>query len=156
MFIKKKLWATLLLLAPTCLLAQDFLGIKQSDWGGVYSMDANPANIADNRYKFDINLFGFSTTAYNNYLSMNGEDLKGQLKGYMKGESTIFDDSLFVEKYVTRDIANENNRLYMANEIYGPSFYFGLAGGKYGVGMSSKVRNILNVDGIGSTAAQLF
>lgn len=141
---------------------QDFLGIKQSDYGGIYSVDANPANIADNRYKFDINLFGLSTTFYNNYMSMNGADLKGQLKAVLDSNQTsIFDNPDWLETYVQRNQENENNRVYLANEIYGPAFYFSFGKtengtGKYGIGMASKVRNILNVDGIGSTAAQLM
>jgi outer membrane protein OmpA-like peptidoglycan-associated protein len=157
MLSKKNLWLLIILMSPIVISAQDFLGIKQSDYGGIYSVDANPANIADSRYLFDINLGGFSTSAYNNYMSMQGSDLKGQLTGLLDtNQTTIFDDPDFLTKFVTRDLTNENNRVFIANEIYGPSFMFGLKGGTIGIGMSSKVRNIINVDGIGSTAAQLI
>lgn len=156
MSFNKQLLALGLFLSPSLLFGQDFLGIKQSDYGGIYSVDANPANIADNRYKFDINLIGFSTTFYNNHMSMQGSDLKGQLKAGLNEQPTIFDDPDWLDKYVTRDTENENNRVFLANEIYGPSFMFGLKGGQIGVGMSSKIRNMVNIDGIGSTAAQLM
>ena len=156
MLSTKNLWLFIILMSPIIISAQDFLGIKQSDYGGIYSVDANPANISDSRYLFDINLVGFSTSAYNNYMSIQGSDLKGQLKGFLNGTSTIFDDPDFMDKYVVRDTENENNRVYIANEIYGPSFMFGLKDGTIGVGMSSKVRNIINLDGFGSTATQLI
>ncbi len=157
MSVRKLLSLAIFIALPTFIIAQDFLGIKQSDWGGVYSVDANPANIADNRYKFDINLIGFSTTFYNNYAHMNGSDLKGQLRGLLDtNQTTIFDDPEWYENYVTRDTENENNRVFLANEIYGPAFFFGFGKGKYGVGMASKIRNIVNLDGFGSTATQMI
>ena len=139
----------------TC--AQDFLGIKQSDYGGIYSVDANPGNIADNRYMVDVTLIGFSTTFYNNHIGINGSDLKGQIAALLDtNQTSIFDDPDWVDLYGVRDRSNENNRVFMSNEIYGPGFMFGLKGGKIGVGMTSKVRNFLNVDGIGAVAAQLL
>jgi len=153
---KKHLWILLLIMSPIFATAQDFLGIKQSDYSGIFGVDANPGNIADNRYMIDVNLFGMSNQFYNNYMGIQGSILKGELANAARGNGSIFDDPDWVDKYVDRDMLNENNRVFMSNEIYGPGFMFGLKGGKFGVGMTSKIRNFLNVDGIGSTAAQLF
>ncbi len=51
--------------------AQDFLGIRQSNYSGVMGSDLNPAAIADNRMKIDVTLGAFSFAGYNNHLYMN-------------------------------------------------------------------------------------
>jgi len=47
--------------------AQHFLGMHTTSFGGVTNVNYNPA-IADNHYKFDMNLISFGLNVNNNYL----------------------------------------------------------------------------------------
>jgi outer membrane protein OmpA-like peptidoglycan-associated protein len=51
--------------------AQNYFGIRQSNYAGVMQGDLNPAFLVDNRMKVDVNLFGFSHSTYNNYTYFN-------------------------------------------------------------------------------------
>ena len=57
--------------ASNVLLAQDFIGFRQSNYSGVSGGDWNPAMIADNRMVVDVTLGGGSFTGYNNHMYMN-------------------------------------------------------------------------------------
>src|ERR1700733_6989684 len=51
--------------------AQDFLGFSNSNWSGVTGIYYNPANIADNRMKFDMDLAGVNASFANNYVGLH-------------------------------------------------------------------------------------
>ena len=61
----------LFVFAVTNVVAQDFIGFRQSNYSGVSGGDWNPAMIADNRMVVDVTLGGASFTGYNNHLYMN-------------------------------------------------------------------------------------
>ncbi|MFM2316508.1 MAG: hypothetical protein RLZZ155_840, partial [Bacteroidota bacterium] len=48
--------------------AQDLLGISSSNYGGLSSVQINPANLADNRLKFEIQLSGTGFGFANNFM----------------------------------------------------------------------------------------
>ena len=50
--------------------AQQFIGLATGNYGGVNSLTLNPSSIADNRYKFDINLFSTSSYFDNNLVNI--------------------------------------------------------------------------------------
>lgn len=51
--------------------AQDYIGIRQSNYAGVTALSYNPAFMADNRLQVDVSIFSVSVTGYNNYLYFN-------------------------------------------------------------------------------------
>lgn len=65
------LFAVALLATSLISNAQEFLGIRQSNYSGVMGLDLNPSSIADNRMKFDAVLFGASVSGYNNHAYFN-------------------------------------------------------------------------------------
>ena len=71
--MKKKLLLALMILCgfTNGVLAQDFMGFRQSNYSGVSGGDLNPANIADNRFVVDVTLGAVSLSAYNNHLYFN-------------------------------------------------------------------------------------
>ena len=62
-----------------CLIseAQDFLGYSASEYAGVTAIDIQPANLAVNRFRFDMTLGGVSVKAYNNYVGLKRYAFKG-------------------------------------------------------------------------------
>ncbi|MGK2863658.1 MAG: DUF5723 family protein [Chitinophagaceae bacterium] len=71
---------TLFVLSQT-LSAQDFPGYRTGNYTGVNGVFFNPANIADSRYRWDVNLFSLNTSVGNNQASFKlktiGETFKG-------------------------------------------------------------------------------
>ena len=51
--------------------AQRYLGIATSNWSGTNGMYLNPANIADSRHKFTIDLFSVNVGVNNNLAKFN-------------------------------------------------------------------------------------
>jgi len=66
----------ILLIYSKSINAQDYLGLQSSNYAGVSSIYSNPANIADNRMKFDLVLGGINFIAENNYVSVKRSALK--------------------------------------------------------------------------------
>lgn len=89
---------SLLLALPfltSAVFAQTFPGYRTSDYTGVNGVTFNPANIADNRYKWDVNVFavnGFVATSKSGLRfsditrSFNGDSLKSKL---LRGNTNI-------------------------------------------------------------------
>ncbi|HEX8516922.1 MAG TPA: DUF5723 family protein [Bacteroidia bacterium] len=132
-------------------MAQDFLGYINSNYSGITGVDLNPANVVNSRYKVDVTLAGLSLNAYNNYVGLK----RTALKKDQNGEYAAFKDTSFAENYLsTRDNNNVNKSVYFSNQIVGPSFLVSL-GTKNAIGFKSKVRTILNADGIEPDLAKL-
>ena len=57
----------LVIFASSSIKAQTFTGLHASTFGGVSNVSYNPA-IADNHFKFDMNIIGVNAKATNNYM----------------------------------------------------------------------------------------
>ena len=57
--------------------SQDFLGLQSSNYAGIIGAYSNPANIVDNRLKFELVLAGVNFNFDNNYVGVKREYLKG-------------------------------------------------------------------------------
>src|SRR5688500_19845644 len=51
--------------------SQDYPGYRAGNYTGVNGVYFNPANIADSRYRFDVNLFSMNSFVGNNQASFN-------------------------------------------------------------------------------------
>jgi hypothetical protein len=51
--------------------AQHYLGVAQSNWSGLLGVEQNPANVVDNRLKFDLELMGLNFGLDNNLAGVN-------------------------------------------------------------------------------------
>ena len=60
----------LVIFASSSIKAQTFTGLHASTFGGVSNVSYNPA-IADNHFKFDMNIIGVNAKATNNYMGLN-------------------------------------------------------------------------------------
>lgn len=91
--------------------AQSYFGYLYDNYSGVHSVIYNPANIADSRFRTDINLFSASGLLTNDYYGAKFGDLT----------KSDFDFDKDGKQYPT----NANNFLVNA-DILGPSFMFNL------------------------------
>jgi len=90
--------------------AQHFLGMHTTSFGGVTNVNYNPA-IADNHYKFDMNLISFGFTVNNNYL---GAD-----------KNLLFHPKTFTESNIKENLNGKDKRAFIGTQTQGPlSFLF--------------------------------
>ncbi|MCB0696719.1 MAG: OmpA family protein [Chitinophagaceae bacterium] len=68
---KIKLIFILAIMLPLMSNAQRYIGIATSNWSGTNGMYLNPANIADSRHKFTIDLFSINLGVNNNLAQLN-------------------------------------------------------------------------------------
>jgi len=73
---KIKLIFMLALMLPIMSYAQRYIGIATSNWSGTNGMYLNPANIADSRHKFTVDLFSVNVGVNNNTAQLT-EGLSG-------------------------------------------------------------------------------
>jgi hypothetical protein len=95
--MKKSFFCGFVALMAIASHAQDFAGYRDGNYSGVNGVFFNPANIADSRYKLDINLFSLSTSLGNNQASyslknigetFNGDSIKNQIFGNNAGPAS--------------------------------------------------------------------
>jgi outer membrane protein OmpA-like peptidoglycan-associated protein len=153
--VMKKLLLSLAVLATSVAGAQDFLGYSASEYAGVTAIDIQPANLADNRFRFDMTLFGFSMKAYNNYVGIKRYGLKGLRSGYpAMADSTLTGNQMQTNYLETYD-GGRNKSVYLSNRLVLPSFLIEI-NHKNSLAFTWDVRNYVNVDGVTPELAKLI
>ena len=138
---------SILITALTISRAQTFSGLCESNYSGVSGVFINPANVADNRMKFDMILGGVDAGFFNNYIGlkkaeiMNGEifHYTGDFKGTMLEETG--NDSYKKDAYFNADVVL-------------PSFLVSL-GRNAGLAFTWRTRFITNVTDVTPELARL-
>ncbi|HEU4607071.1 MAG TPA: DUF5723 family protein [Chitinophagaceae bacterium] len=116
--------------------AQEFGGYRTGNYTGANGVFFNPANIADSRYRWDLNLFSFSSWVGNNKLSLGLQDLSDNLNGDSI-RNLVFND----EKGPASGMASIN--------VLGPTLMFNL-NSRSALALSSRSRimiNSIDIDG---------
>lgn len=124
------------LLSTISVTAQDFPGIRTSNYAGVSSVFANPANIADSRHRWDFSLFNISTVVGNNKASFRLNDL-GRTLDVDSIKNKIFSEGA------------GNSSGFVSTVVQGPSLFFNL-NNKSALGLTTRARvmsNIIDIDG---------
>ncbi len=112
--MKKVFLLLITVIVSSVALAQTYSGKETDNYAGITSLASNPANLADSRFKTDINLFQVSSTTSNDYYGFNFSELFSDSSGIS------FDDS------GTR-FPSQNNNVYQNIDVLGPSFSFNLS-----------------------------
>ncbi len=127
--------------------AQFFYGLRSSNWGGVTNISYNPA-IADNRYKFDMNIIAAGVTFSNNYL--------GFKRSVLFNPSSLGVDSFQYKGDVKEFLNGRQKNVYQSFQIQGPLSFI-VSFGKYNrnaIGVSYHANFVTNFDGVGEEAAR--
>jgi outer membrane protein OmpA-like peptidoglycan-associated protein len=154
-FTKKILCVSALILANHG-NAQNYLGILQSNYAGVMAADLQPAAIVDSRFKFDLNLFSFNVTAFQNVYQFDTRDMpKWWSKSFdatKVNQSWRGPDSTFADRYVLpiKSFTDVNAKPRAANlnfqfDIINFMFHINK---KIAVGFSAKHRDVVNVEDV--------
>ncbi len=156
----KKLLVILFVYLASFVSAQDFLGYSASEYAGVTAIDIQPANLADNRFRFDMTLGGVSFKAYNNYVGIKRYGLKNLNSGLLNYYPAMSDstkhltgDQIKANYLETRD-GGGNKSVYVSNRIVLPSFLVEI-NHKNTIAFTWDVRNMVNVDGVTPDLAKL-
>lgn len=144
---------TFFLLFGLATQAQNFLGLQSSNYSGTYGLYTQPANVADNRLQFDINLTGLSNTISNDYMSYNGKRFFGKglaqdLVNDGNGNWQLKNENLYYARNL--DITKRYSA-YINNDLYGPLSFMVQTSKKSGLGFTWRNRTIVdlqNADGM--------
>ncbi len=135
--------------------SQSYLGYGNSNFAGVNGVDLNPSYVVDSRYSFDMILYGFNVGAQNNLVGVKSAALKPfrDNTGYFPKTA----DPLFDKKYIVYDTGKYNLLRAQADaSVSLPVLNFMISKEKWGVALTTRVRTILNVDGVSDNVAQLL
>jgi hypothetical protein len=121
--MQKKIFLIITILITVCnyiQAQQSFSGIKTGNLSGILGATANPANLADNHYKWDVNLASFNQHFANNTQSFKFSTL-------FDGSTTFF-DSIFNSNNNTPVNINANADIVGLSVMYntGKKWSFGL------------------------------
>lgn len=140
-------FSLLLICSVQLIHAQTFSGLSESNYGGVSGVFINPANVADNRMKFDMVLAGADAGFFNNYIGL----LK---KGITSGD--IFHYTGDFKGNMLEETGNDsyNKSAYFNADVVMPSFLVSL-GDKAGLAFTWRTRFILNATNVTPELARL-
>ncbi len=111
--MKKCFFTFLLIFCSKISTAQSYIGFLTDNYAGVHSVINNPANIADSRYRADINLASLNFGAFNDFYKIKVFDLLKDVDN--------FDFNANGEKNFTL-----NNKGSINFDALGPSFMFNI------------------------------
>jgi outer membrane protein OmpA-like peptidoglycan-associated protein len=145
--------------------AQDFLGLRQSNYSGIMGSDLNPASIADSRYKVDVLVFGAYLSIYNNHAYFNTKKMPhwwiksfdsndpaseqwledSQLEKLVSVDSTSYYESQGKGQFFEIDNGNKNRSAFINMELDVLNFMITL-NRKRAIGFQIRNRTIFNLD----------
>ncbi|MFN8311068.1 MAG: DUF5723 family protein [Chitinophagales bacterium] len=140
----------ILFLLPLSYMAQAQYNevLKASQFGGVSNVNYNPA-IADNRFKFDMNLVSVGFGMENNYVGIDPKTFT---------KHALFDDKNFQSNHMNERLNGKNKNAYLGMQVQGPlSFMFSWGknrSNKNAIAVSWNINSIANLNNAGETLAR--
>ena len=133
--MKRIIVSSILLLSFYHSYSQSYIGYLTDNYSGVHGVISNPANIADSRFKADINLVSVSGFGGNDYFGINVFDAT-------KSNYDFDEDGHTFPK--------DENNLFFNVDVMGPSFMFNITP-KHSVAIFSRARSFVNINKIDGT-----
>lgn len=129
----------------TCYVAasQSYIGFGADNFNGIHGTLFNPANIADSKFKIDINLASLSAFTVNNYLEVDFWDLLT--------DSSNFNFELGTEPFG----GNRRTNGVINLDILGPSVLVSL-NKKRAIGITTRIRGLANINTLDSEIIDFF
>ena len=118
----------LAVMLPVAANAQRYLGIATSNWSGTNSLYLNPANIADSRHKFSIDVISVNAGVDNNLAKFNAGDVA----------SKLFNDEDLKSAFKYQD-KEKFSLMAPYGEVRGPGFMVSI-GTKHSLALTTRVR----------------
>jgi outer membrane protein OmpA-like peptidoglycan-associated protein len=122
--------------------------LKASQFGGITNVSYNPA-IADNPFKFDLNLISIGASVENNYLGVNPRAATNQ---------SVQNDPNFLYDQVKERLNGNPKKAFIGTQVQGPLSFMVSFGkkrnNKNAIGISWHSNTIVNIDGVGQEIAR--
>lgn len=130
------------------LFAQQWLGISASNYAGTYSLAANPANVADSRYKFFLNVGGGNIDFSNNYAAWAAPySFIGLMTNTVPNQYRASNGLPgFKPSYIEEAQNKANSVAFAAVDVKGPSLIYTFEKAKFAIGLTSRLRTITNLN----------
>lgn len=140
----------LILISTDNLFSQDYLGLSSGNYGGIQSVMLQPANVADNRYKFEVNLVSTSLNFQNNYVGISRSFFTQNFFSF-KGYDNFGD---FKSKELRREnYLNENVYMKASNRVNFPSLLL-TTGKNSGIALNIQSRTGISVNNLNPFLAE--
>jgi hypothetical protein len=138
--------------------AQHLPGVAMGNYSGINSLYHNPAFVADNRYSVQINVVGTQFYTANNHVKYDAPySFLGLLTNSVSDEYRNSRGVVMFPRSYLKEKLNGNDKFINAGgDTRLPSIMFQLFNGRAGVGISSRVRYILNTTGLTEPLATLI
>jgi len=124
---------------------QGWTGLAQSNYGGTNNLYINPANLADARHKFYLNVAGANINFYNTYLQL---DLPGPVGDFINGTRT------FKKEYLNEQISGGTTFASITGEGRLPSLMLSL-GPKSGLALTNRMRAFVQASNVSENLSRL-
>lgn len=134
--------------------SQQWLGISSSNYAGTYSIYSNPANIADSRYKFFMNIAGANAEVINNYASWAAPYSFIGLSTNNVSDKYRAANGLpaYKNSYTQERLGKKNSVAFVGADGRGPSLFYTFEKAKFAIGLTSRGRFLTN---LGNTSADV-
>ena len=122
--------------------AQHWLGLTPSNYAGVNALFQQPAQVADSRYRLYINVVGLDGYGYNNYVRWNAPySMPGFLLGRVPAPyHNAQGDTRFSPDNLSERMNGGIKKGFGGGEIRGPGLLISSRTGRWGVGITSRIR----------------
>lgn len=138
--------------------SQQWLGISTSNYAGTYNLAANPANVADSRYKFFLNVVGGNFDLINNYAGWAAPYSFFGLATNTVPNTYRASNGLpgFKPSYIDEARNQPNSVAFVAADVKGPSMIYTFEKAKLAIGLTSRVRMLTNLSNTSSDLAHIL
>jgi hypothetical protein len=138
--------------------SQQWLGISTSNYAGTYNLAANPANVADSRHKFFLNIAGANVDFINNYAgwaapySFFGLSINSVPNRYRAPNGL----PIFRSSYIDEALDKPNSVAFFATDVKGPSIIYTFEKAKFAIGLTTRGRMLMNLSNTTSSIAHIM
>ncbi|UTA69881.1 DUF5723 family protein [Emticicia sp. 21SJ11W-3] len=148
----------ILLFVQFHVFSQQWLGISSSNYSGTHGIYANPANVADTRYKVYLNLAGANVDFANNYVKWGAPySLFGFVTNTVPGKHRAPNGLIrYSNTYLEEAQGKKNVTAFLGADVRGPSLMFTFDKAKMAVGLTTRGRLITNLNNTNITAAKII
>ncbi len=138
--------------------AQQWLGISTSNYAGTYNIATNPANVADSRYKFFLNIAGVNADLTNNYAAWAAPySFLGLVTNTVPDQYRASNGLPgFRPEYTKESRGKNNSTAFAAADVKGPSLIYTFEKAKLAIGLTSRLRVLTNLNNTSSDVAHVM
>jgi len=138
--------------------SQHLQGVAMGNYAGTNALYHNPAFVADNRYSIFANVVGAQYYTANNHVRYDAPfSFLGLITNTVGDEYRNDRGKVqFPRKYLNEKLMGNINYLNAGGDARLPSLMFGLFKGRVGVGITTRMRFLLNASGLTEPLARLI